>query len=70
VTAPAIASTQKLVGTLPKGTDLEVHVRSLSSDGEEFIDVREYVPSSETYGRGLLVPAAQAKALAKLLREA
>lgn len=64
---PSVPFTAELVGALPKGNDLEVHVRTVASDGEEFFDIREYVPSSETYGRGLLIPMAQRAALKKLL---
>lgn len=66
--------TESLVGELEKGTDLVVRVRVLEVDdaGDKlaFVDVREYVPSSETYARGVLIPKTQAKSLAKLISEA
>jgi hypothetical protein len=62
--------TEQLIGSLEKAADLEIRVRNLAVDGESFVDVREYVPSSDTYGRGLLVPKAQARPLVKILMDA
>lgn len=67
VTAPV---TERIVGSVPKGDDLVVRVRVLEVDGEEFVDIRDYVQSTETYGRGLLVPVDRRKELATLLRSA
>lgn len=61
---------EKLIATAPKGTDLEIRVRTVSVDGEKFTDVREYVPSSETYGRGVMLPFTQTRLLAKALMDA
>lgn len=69
MTAPALPGVEeRVVGSLDKGTDLLVRVRELSVDGESFVDVREFVPSSDTYGRGVMVPRAQLKNLLSLLR--
>ena len=67
MTAPV---TERIVGSVPKGDDLVVRVRVLEVDGEEFVDIRDYVQSTETYGRGLLVPVDRRKELATLLRSA
>lgn len=42
---------------VPYVTDKEVHVSTVQSpqDGK-FVDVREYIPSLEEYGRGITVP--------------
>lgn len=58
------------IGALPRGDDLEVRVRVLEVEGAEMVDVREFVPSTETYGRGLLMSLNDAKPLAKLLLDA
>lgn len=62
--------TEDVIGALPKGADLEIRVRSVAADGEQWLDIREYVPSSDVYGRGLLVPFEQRAALAKLIKGA
>lgn len=67
MTAPV---TETIVGSVPKGDDLIVRVRRLEIDGEAFLDVRDYVQSTETYGRGVLIPTSSAKGLAQLLRSA
>ena len=69
MTAEAVVG-ETLVATLNRGDDLEVRVRTLSVDGERFTDVREFVPSIETYGRGIMVPFDQTKPLMKALMDA
>lgn len=58
------------LGSIEKGPDLTVRVRRVSIEGFEFIDIREYVPSSETYGRGIMVPAGLKKPLLQALMHA
>lgn len=62
--------TESVVGNIERGADLAVRVRRVSIDGEEFLDVREYIPSTDTYGRGIMVPADLKKPLLAALREA
>lgn len=62
--------TETVIGDVEKGVDLVLRVRTLEVDGEEFLDVRDYVPSSDTYGRGVVIPRKQAAGIAKLLRSA
>lgn len=66
--------TDQVVASIERGPDLTVRVRRVTVqdiDGPvEFLDVREYVPSSETYGRGVMVPADLKKPLLAALREA
>lgn len=46
----------KVFRKVKKADDLEVHVRYRRIDGEEFADIRDYVPSTKFYGRGILIP--------------
>lgn len=62
------AVNETVVGEFEKGDDLLVRVRQLEVDGESFIEIREFVPSSDRYGRGLLIPSTQRQTLLKLLR--
>lgn len=41
-----------------KFTDLEVHVSRLIVNDRAYLDIREYIPSRELYGRGVTLPAA------------
>lgn len=59
-----------LASSLTRGPDLELHVRTIEVDGEELLDIREYVPSAENYGRGVTVPASLRKQLIAALKEA
>lgn len=43
--------------TVPKTSDIEIHVSSLSTEYGEFVEIREYVVSLEQYGRGITFPA-------------
>lgn len=61
---------EKLVGALPRGTDLEVHVRVLEVEGASLVDIREFVVGTETYGRGVLLDKGDVKELGKLLAAA
>lgn len=74
MTAESFPITEWVCGNIERGPDLAVRVRRVvvaDLDGEqEYIDVREYVPSSDTYGRGILVPAELKKPLLAALREA
>ena len=62
--------TETLVATIDRGDDLQVRVRTLEVDGDKFTDVREFVPSSDTYGRGIMIPFAQTKPVMKALMDA
>lgn len=44
-----------------KTQDLEVHVSTVRTEHGVFTDIREYVPSLEAYGRGVIFPAALTK---------
>lgn len=49
---------RRVHGRIPKGSDLEVHVSTITppKSDEEFLDIRDYVPSTKTYGRGVVIP--------------
>lgn len=55
----------KTLVKVPKGPDLEIHVREVEVGGVSFVDVREFIVSSEELGRGILVPAEHRKAVGK-----
>lgn len=70
MTASANPATLTVIGSIERGPDLTVRVRRVKIAGLDMIDIREYVPSSETYGRGILVPANMAKPLIAAIKEA
>lgn len=43
-----------LYGKIVKEDDLEVHVRVLKIRKSILVDIRDYVPSLDTYGRGVM----------------
>lgn len=59
-----------LIGTVPKADDLEIAVRVAQVADERVIDVRDYVPSIDFYGRGITVPVDGAYGLAQLISDA
>lgn len=53
------------------GEDLEIHVSIVSSAGSPpFIEIRNYVPSSDYYGRGMILPPGTPKLIAAALNSA
>lgn len=49
-----------IVESFPRKADLDVHVSEIEVEGIPYIDVREYIPSLQAYGRGILLPQALA----------
>lgn len=45
-----------LIRAIPKGSDLETHVRRIEVDGQSFVELRDYVPSLGEYRRGYWFP--------------
>lgn len=43
----------KVMAKIPAGPDIELHVRTVKVDGLELVDLRQYIVSQETYGRGV-----------------
>lgn len=41
---------------VPKATDIEIHTSTLVTESGTFVDIREYVVSLESYGRGITMP--------------
>lgn len=44
----------KIIETIPKAEDLKLAVRTVKIEGVEYIDIRDYVPSTKTFGKGVL----------------
>lgn len=51
-----MAQKDKVFSRIDRGQDLELHVKLTDVDGEKRVNLREYVPSTKTYGRGVLFP--------------
>lgn len=45
----------KLMAKIPKERDLELHIRKTSILDVEFVDIRDFYPSTGEYGRGILI---------------
>ena len=41
---------------IPKAVDLECHLRVVEVDGVRVIEIRDFIPSEQTYGRGYWIP--------------
>jgi hypothetical protein len=39
---------------IPKAFDLQLSVRTLRVEGTEYVDIRDFVPSTKEHGRGVL----------------
>lgn len=46
-----------LLDRIAKAPDLEAHIRIRRAAGHDFLEIRDYVPSTETYGRGFMFEA-------------
>jgi hypothetical protein len=55
--------------TIQKADDLEVKVSKVTFDGREYAEIREYVPSLNEYGRGILISRSHAHLAAQALLE-
>jgi hypothetical protein len=47
-----------------KGDDLELHVSIVTVGDESYVDIRDFVPSTKTYGRGSVIPVEWANEVA------
>lgn len=45
-----------VIQSIPKAHDLECHVRVVEVEGIQVAELRDYIPSLGTYGRGYWVP--------------
>ena len=59
-----------IIVEIPRDEDLELHVKVSVIEDETLINVREYVPSRNLYGRGLLFTPAELPAVIKGLQAA
>lgn len=47
---------RKVLAKVSKGEDLEVHTCKATLDGVTVLDIRDYCPSTQLYGRGTTLP--------------
>lgn len=47
---------RRVIARIEEDRDLEVHVSVLTTEGHDYVEIREYVPSLKQYGRGITVP--------------
>ena len=45
-----------VVQSIPKAPDLECHIRIVEVEGVKVVELRDYIPSLESYGRGYWIP--------------
>lgn len=45
-----------VIQAVPKSVDLDCHVRVVEVEGVKVLEVRDYIPSLEEYGRGYWMP--------------
>lgn len=50
----------RIVGVIPKAPDLECHVRVVDVENVRLVEVRDFIPSLQEYGRGYWVPMSEA----------
>lgn len=67
-TSPWVES-EKLIGRIKQGADLELHIKETKIDGLKFINIRDYVPSTEEYGQGALIRLDHLPTLLEYLNE-
>ena len=48
---------------VPRRYDLDIHVAKITIEDGTYVDVREFIPSLQQYGRGILIPADRAESL-------
>lgn len=50
------STTDQTIVTIPKANDLETHLRIVKVDGVRALELRDYIPSLDEYGRGYWLP--------------
>lgn len=50
----------RVVGVLPKAPDLECHIRIVEVENVRVVELRDYIPSLDEYGRGYWLPLTEA----------
>jgi len=59
----------KVYSKLPKGGDLQLHIKITKADGLEMVNLRDFIPSLKLYGRGVLFDVALLPAVIEELQE-
>jgi hypothetical protein len=49
-------ATTHVIQSIAKAQDLDCHVRTVEYDGVRLVELRDYIPSLDTYGRGYWMP--------------
>lgn len=52
---PVWADSEKRLGRIQAGADLELHIKETKIEGQTFINIRDYIPSAKQYGKGALI---------------
>ncbi len=47
---------RRIVRSVDVADDLQAHISVLTVDGEDFVEIRNWIVSTESYGRGILLP--------------
>lgn len=50
----------RVVGAIPKAPDLEAHVRVVEVENVRLVEIRDFIPSLQEYGRGYWLPMTEA----------
>jgi len=66
---PAWADSDKRLGRIGQGADLELHVKETKVEGQTFINIRDFVPSARQYGKGTLIRKNDLPALLEILNQ-
>lgn len=64
-----IEAWRRVIRTVDVAGDLQVHVSALTVDGEDFLEIRNWIISDKSYGRGIVVPISQTRAIRDGLTE-
>ena len=65
-----MAVEDQVIARIKRGEDLELHVKITRVDDDERVNVREFVPSQDKYGRGIFVKKSEVDELIKGLKAA
>lgn len=50
---------KRVVAVVPKSADLECHVRVVEVENVRVLELRDYIPSLDEYGRGFWIPLSE-----------
>lgn len=60
---------RKVLLSTSRKFDLDLHVSELQVEDGTYADLREFIPSLGQYGRGVLIPKAKIREIAKAMLE-